>query len=307
MKIIFLTPRFSPHIGGVEKHVFEISRRLLKKGHKVTVITDKYNDKLPVTEVIDSIRVIRFSYPKIKILGLIVIWNWIFKNRNLIIESDLMHIHDVFIWYFPFCLIYPKKSIVTTIHGLEWNRPLNYIGAMQKRLAVVLSNKTVGIGNFLEKYLRVSFNQISYGAANESRNLIKNSKKIVYVGRLEKNTGLLKFLDWLKKNNTYKVDFCGDGELRNECFKYGTVQGFIDPEKFYKRAKYCVPGGYLAALEALNAKCELKLFWNNQVKEDYWKMSPFYKLKGEKLRKWAREQTWEKLANEYLDLYNSIK
>ena len=63
----------------------------------------------------------------------------------------------------------------------------------------------------------------------------------------------------------------------------------------------------MAALEALSYGCKLKLFWNNKVKEDYWKMSPFYQLKGEKLKSWAKKQTWDKLADEYLDLYNYAK
>ncbi len=113
----------------------------------------------------------------------------------------------------------------------------------------------------------------------------------------------MKFLDWLKKNPKYKVDFCGDGNLRSECEKYGTVYGFTDPVPFLKKAEYCVPGGYLAALEGLSYNCELKLFWSNKIKEDYWKMSPFYKFKGKALTDWARKQTWEKLANEYLALY----
>lgn len=130
--------------------------------------------------------------------------------------------------------------------------------------------------------------------------------KIIFVGRLAGDTGIRNFLMWCEKNKKYKVDFCGDGPLRSECEKYGTVHGFTDPISFLKKAKYCVPGGYLAALEGLGYGCELKLFWNNKLKEDYWKMSPFYKLKGKALRDWAKEQTWEKVANEYLDMYNNI-
>lgn len=135
-----------------------------------------------------------------------------------------------------------------------------------------------------------------------------DNNKITFVGRLEKDTGVFEFLNWLNSHKVKfsSVDFCGDGPLRKECEKCGTVHGFTDPIPYYKKASICVPGGYLAALEALSYGCELKLFWNNKVKEDYWKMSPFYKLKGTKLKEWAKEQTWEKLANEYLDLYHSI-
>lgn len=127
---------------------------------------------------------------------------------------------------------------------------------------------------------------------------------IVFVGRLEKDTGILEFLDWLEKNSKYKIEFCGDGPLRKECEKYGLVHGFTDPAPYYKKAEYCIPGGYLAALEGLTYGCKLKLFWNNKIKEDYWKMSPFVR---KDVKTWAKHQTWDKLANEYLDLYNGTQ
>jgi glycosyltransferase involved in cell wall biosynthesis len=131
-----------------------------------------------------------------------------------------------------------------------------------------------------------------------------NKNSIVFVGRLEKDTGVLEFLKWLKKNPKYHVDFCGDGDLRKECEKFGAIHGFTDPRPYYKKAEYCVPGGYLAALEALSYGCKLKLFWNNKLKEDYWKMSPFVR---KDVKEWAKRQTWDKVANEYLDLYNNAK
>jgi glycosyltransferase involved in cell wall biosynthesis len=291
MKILFITRLYYPHVGGVEKHVQEVKKSLTAKGYKVTVISEE-----------------NIKYPHIKFLGLISIWFWLFKNRNLIEGSDVIHIHDVFIWYFPFCLLYPKKSVFTTLHGFEWDFPRNKISVFQKRLAVNLSNGTFGVGKFLEKYLHVTFNKIIYGAADLQKGTFKKQKDhLIFVGRLEENTGILQFLDWLKVNPKYKVEFCGDGPLRVECEKYGRVHGFTDPTSYYKKAEYCVPGGYLAGLEALSYNCKLKLFWNNKVKEDYWKMSPFFKLKGEKLKSWARKQTWDKLADEYLDLYNHAK
>ena len=308
MKILFITRLFYPHIGGVEKHVNKVAKRLKAKGESVTVLTERYDKSLKSEEKVDGIKVVRFSYPHMKIFGLFSVWNWMWKNRNLILESDVVHIHDVFIWYFPFCLFFSKKLIITTIHGLEWDRPLYKISIGQKRLAVMLSNRTVGVGKFMESYLRASFNVITYGGVDSQKGTFKKQMDyLIYVGRLERNTGLLQFLDWLKINPKYKVDFCGDGLLRVECEKYGKVHGFTDPNPYYKKAEYCVPGGYLAALEALSYGCKLKLFWNNKVKEDYWKMSPFYQLKGEKLKSWAKKQTWDKLADEYLDLYNHTK
>ncbi|QQG41191.1 MAG: glycosyltransferase family 4 protein [Candidatus Woesebacteria bacterium] len=305
MNILFLTRLYHPHIGGVEKHVFEVAKSLERKGKSVTILTEKFDSKLKDQETTKGIKVVRFSYPHIKFFGLIFIWLEIFKNRKLIQDADVVHIHDVFIWYLPFRFLFPRKPVFTTIHGLEWDNPLSRSGVWQKRLAVRLSTGTVGVGKFLEKYLKIKFNKIIYGATILiHNNIVKDKNEIVYVGRLEKNTGLLKFLEWLDRNSKYEVDFCGDGRLRKECEQYGKVHGFTDPIPFFKKAKYCVPGGYLAAFEAKAYGCELKLFGNSKIKEDYWKMSPFT---GPEVKKWVKSQTWDNLANEYLDLYYNTK
>lgn len=289
MNILFLTRSAWPNIGGVEKHVYEIGKCLIKKGHQVKIVSER-----------------NIIFPRIKYVGLLYIWFWFLKNRILIKNADIIHCHDVFIWYLPFRFIYPKIKVITTIHGLEWDTPLRKISLFQKRLAIRLSHASVGIGKFLEKYLKYKFDLISYGASRFQKNTKKDLKKIVYVGRIQSNTGITKFLKWLQKKPKYQVDFCGDGDLRKECERKGIVHGFVDPSKFYRRSNLCVPGGYLAALEALNSGCKLKFFWNDNVKKDYWRMSPFYKLKGNNLLEWAKKQTWEKITNEYLDLYNQL-
>ena len=40
MTILFFAKRFYPEIGGVEKHVLEIGKRLVKKGNRVIVVTE---------------------------------------------------------------------------------------------------------------------------------------------------------------------------------------------------------------------------------------------------------------------------
>jgi glycosyltransferase involved in cell wall biosynthesis len=308
VKILHISRFFYPHIGGVEKHVFEVAKSLKRKGNRVRVLTEKYDNKLEDVETVDGIKVVRFSYPHIKFFGLIFIWYQIFKKRKLIQDADVVHIHDVFIWHLPFKFLFPNTKVFTTAHGLEPDNPFSKTSIWQKRLAVRLSAGTIGVGTYLEKYTGTKFDMVTYGAISPNRRTHRKINNfIVYVGRLEKNTGLCKFLEWIKRNPRYRVEFCGDGQLRKRCEKYGTVQGFTDPTPYYKKAEYCMPGGSLGAMEALNSECELKIFWHNKLRCDIWKMSPFYQLKGEELKKWAREQTWDKLADEYLDLYNRSK
>lgn len=147
MKILFLTQHKRPHVGGVEKHVYEISKRLKVKGESVITISEE-----------------DIKYPHIKFLGLLNIWLWLFKNRKLIETSDVIHCHDVFIWYFPFRFLYPGKKVFTTFHGWEgtWAIPLKNI--LMKRLASKLSYKTIAVGKYIEKYYGIKTDKIIYGA-----------------------------------------------------------------------------------------------------------------------------------------------
>lgn len=308
MKILFLSHYFSPHVGGVEKHIYLLSRELIVRGNEVTVLTEKFDPSLKDIAIIDGIRVIRFEYPKTRFVGILFIWLALLENYTLLRESDVIHIHDVFIWYLPFRFVLPNK-VFTTIHGLEWGNPFSFSGTVQKKIAFKLSRGTIGIGKFLEKYLKVKFDLVSYGATNIPKKHVKKDRnRIVFVGRLSKDTGVLKFIEWLKENKKLKVDFVGDGELKKKCKKYGTVHGFTDPERFLKKASYCVPGGYLACLEAFAYKCKVKVFWQDQLKEDYWRLSPMYRfIEKEDITgafRWVSGQSWKKLTDKHIKLWN---
>ncbi len=146
MKILFLTHHKSPRIGGVEKHIKEISGALARKGNKVTIISSE-----------------DVKYPDVKFVGLLYIWLWLFKNRSLITGADIVHCHDVFVWYLPFRFGYPNKPVYTTFHGWEgiWPIPRKYI--FMKQLATKLSWGTIAVGKFIEKYYEIKVDKIMYG------------------------------------------------------------------------------------------------------------------------------------------------
>lgn len=63
MRILQVTPRFPPAIGGVEEHVYQVSRELARRGHDVTVITSNEADGkicLLQNENVDGIKVYRY-------------------------------------------------------------------------------------------------------------------------------------------------------------------------------------------------------------------------------------------------------
>lgn len=149
MNILFLTQHKWPHVGGVERHVYELSKRLKVKGSKVTTISGE-----------------DIKYPHIKFLGLLYIWFWLFKNRRLIKKTDIVHCHDVFIWYLPFRFFYPNKKVFTTFHGWEGTWPIPLKNILMKRLANRLSSGTIAVGKYIEKYYGIKADKIIYGAQN---------------------------------------------------------------------------------------------------------------------------------------------
>ncbi len=285
MRVLFLARYSWPHRGGVERHIYSLSSRLNLKGHKVKTIS---------TEDI--------KYPNIKILGLIYIWFWLFKNRKLILGVDIVHCHDVFVWYLPFRFLFLHKPVYTTFHGWEGKFPIPFKNIFLKRLACKLSWGSIAVGEYIEKWYGVKADYITYGGIETMKRTNSKRKRnsILYVGRLEWDTGIKKLFKFLDTHKSYSVEFCGDGRLRETCEKYGTVHGFTDPHLYYKKSQICFAGGYLVALEALSSGCKLMVGWDNTLKKDYWKLSPFL---DEDANSWARQQTWDKVAQLYLKLW----
>jgi len=147
MKVLFLAQHKWPHVGGVERHIKEVSLSLRKKGHTITIISE------------ESIK-----YPKIKFIGLLHIWLWLWRNRKLIKETNVVHCHDVFIWYLPFRFLYPQKPVYTTFHGWEGVWPIPWKNITLKRLAARLSWGTIAVGGYIEKYYGIKADKIIYGA-----------------------------------------------------------------------------------------------------------------------------------------------
>jgi glycosyltransferase involved in cell wall biosynthesis len=58
-RILFVTARYFPLIGGTETHTFEIARRMKMLGHDGTVLTTNPGRRLPAEEVVGGVPVIR--------------------------------------------------------------------------------------------------------------------------------------------------------------------------------------------------------------------------------------------------------
>src|SRR5262245_20962601 len=61
MRVLMATPRFLPEIGGVERHVERLAKRLVERGCSVTVLTTGTERGLPSRDRIGDVDVTRVS------------------------------------------------------------------------------------------------------------------------------------------------------------------------------------------------------------------------------------------------------
>jgi glycosyltransferase involved in cell wall biosynthesis len=54
LRLLMVTPRFPPEVGGIETHVHEVSRRLAASGHFVEILTTDRTRSLPPVEIVSS-------------------------------------------------------------------------------------------------------------------------------------------------------------------------------------------------------------------------------------------------------------
>lgn len=280
MRILFIAKNYLPHLGGVEKHVEQIIKRLKKKKVKVNLVCE-YSKNTKPYEVLDGLPVYRINYPHIQVFGLLSIWWWFWKNRELIKRAEIVHCHDVFIWYLPFRILYFKKSVFTTFHGWEGVFPIPFKNKFLKQLSAKLSWGNICVGKYIEKWYGLKANFITYGGTNVS-NLKKSliQKKIIYIGRLDEDTGIRIYLEafrLIKQTNTQiKFEFLGDGEFKQEAKKIGKVYGFKkNPDRYLNKAKFVCTSGYLSILKAFSLKKLVFAVYNNPLKKDSIEMSPF--------------------------------
>jgi len=341
MNILFLSRLFYPHVGGVEKHVLEISRLLTKKGCKVIILTERYDNNLKGFEQFRGIDIYRINTGKDNFLKKFRIWFGLLKLRKLIKIADIIHAHDVSFWYLPFRFLYPSKPIFTTFHGYETKYPPSKKAIFVRKVSEKLSWGNICVGDYIGMWYGTSSNHVTYGGidvhlggAEVAASSPSEVLKILFVGRLEEDTGILIYLKALELMTQKKIEFqfeaCGDGSLRGNAEKYGKVYGFVeDLDGYINKAGIIFASSYLSMMQAMINKRLVFAVYDNSLKEDYLKMSPFAKWiiienSPEKLvrkikyfighledrmrlvnkaHKWVKDQTWDNVVKLYVKLW----
>lgn len=289
MKILIVTHYFLPHKGGIEFVAYNQAKELVKKGHKVTIISSKIGDE-PEEEIIDGIKIRRVKA-----------WNWfedkqgvpypvfswrIFKVMNEEAKNaDIIHVHDI---NYLTSFIATKKSkkyskpLILTQHitfvnkGLITNTIQRIVKSVYGNYIIKSSDKIIVCNNQVKKWLNEP-NKTSFLHNAVDTNLFKPATKkeklelrnkydlplnkpiILFVGRLVEKKGFDKLFEARDKN--YLIVFAGGGEIPNNMEKDNKVLflGEMSQEKLseiYKASDiFCLPskneGFPLTILEAM--------------------------------------------------------
>lgn len=341
--LLIITPRFYPHQGGVEQHVLQTALLLRQQPQLslkiITAAVDKNQIKLGK---IKGLFVHRFWQPKIKYLGLIVIWyKLLTKYWQLFVEAQIIHVHDVMIWLLPLRLLLPRKKMILTMHGWEGEYPVPKTNIWLKKVSAALADKVVAVGAYVNKYYGVKADRVITGAVDaavfesDNKDSEKKINRLVFSGRLVEDTGLPLLLSayrQLSADDKRKLElvFIGDGELRAVCAEQGQVPGWLNSKQvrqYLLSSRFCFAGGYLSAVEAMAAGCVVLTAAGNPLKKDYWQLSDLgakiiipdnvdelvkileqLPVLAQKMdltgnKTWALQQTWDKVVQMYISLY----
>lgn len=170
MKILIISPSFFPIVGGTEVAIHEISRRLLQRGHDVTILTPKYPEfkSSKTCEKMDSVKVYRFpiSSCMYNISALTRYTDIQLRAFRKMIELDRNENFDIFHQFHLFALggavVLAKKflgkPLTTTLAGWDTYDPIR------------------SVPNFLHPYLAQVMNE-SDAVISPSQELVKHAKE----------------------------------------------------------------------------------------------------------------------------------
>jgi len=254
MKILMLTWEYPPRtVGGIARVVHDLSKRLIKDGHDVTVITYKEGD-VPYFEDDKGVKVYRVDNYMINPNNFI---DWVMQlNFNMVAKAneiiakegnfDVIHAHD---WLVAYSAKTLKNSygtpLVSTIHATEAGRNSGIHDETQRYvndtewLLTYESSEIIVNSNFMKNDLQRLFglpyekinvipNGINTGTYNglerdydfRRQYAMDNEKIILFMGRLVYEKGVQHLISAmpkiLEKYNDSKLIIAGKGGMTDQ-------------------------------------------------------------------------------------------
>ncbi len=249
LRLLFVTPRYFPFIGGVENHVYQVSRRLSAAGVDVTVLTTDPGKNLAPYEEHEGVKIRRVpAWPAQGDLYFAP------QVRKVILEGswDLMHLQSYHTFVAPIAMSAARQAglpYVVTFHGgghsAHWRNAIRGLQVRSMRPLFAHAEQLVAIARFeIEHYgglLHLSadrFVVIPNGADiaamqdcpdQTSSQAKSHGSLIVSVGRLERYKGHQRILSAmpaiLDQQPDTRLWIAGEGPYRPELEKLSEKLG----------------------------------------------------------------------------------
>jgi phosphatidylinositol N-acetylglucosaminyltransferase subunit A len=253
-KVCFVNAFFYPTIGGVETHIQNVGKELIKLGYDVEVFTSNMDRDKKIEEkegAIDGIKIRRFK-SKFKMSFAEMFMPTLFKAvKNS--DADIFHVHG-YRHLYNFIFLFTKKPVFLTPH---W--PI-YKGQRSKKAQLIVDF----VDFFLGKYIFKKFSKIcvvtelekpwveSFGVKNENILLTPNCLPDYYFKNYNGNNFRKKYN--LKDNELSVIAVSRIHQSKG-------IDQLVLVAKFFPKIKFIIlgkDGGYKDELEKLIQKLELK-------------------------------------------------
>ena len=259
-----MTDYFYPHIGGVEKVVLDLSRRLANHGHDVMVLTFNI-PKTKEEETFHGIKIVRVkAFDLSKVIGLqsAISFN-IFKKLKKIVDEfkpDIIHTHNHFFFSTLVGMLVKKRYNICTICTIHNGSVKDISGKLSiiiktyekiilrlinnnSELVITGSQKLYENGKKLgidSNRMIVIPNAVEFSFYHQNRTYSNRPRKVLFVGRLFSLKGpqlLIKAARLvIKKIPDTEFFIVGDGPMREK---------LVDMVKKYNLSKNVVFCGEL--------------------------------------------------------------
>ena len=298
--VVHLARLCYPHVGGVERHLLELTAVLAEREVTNIVITTQYEPQLPLIEQLDTMQIFRIpvlANPptglRASLLYKCAVWHAIWKLRTVIQRADVVQIHDVFWWLLPLLPLLNRTRLFITFHGYEGDEAPRLSQILWHKIAAWYTRGNLAVGEFHRKWYGIQPTITTHGAVTVPTEQVTRSEKssatfkILYIGRLSADSGIAVYLQAVRglkaSGQRVELDVYGGGE------EHAQFQKFCSQHDLPVRFKGAVPGAaqfipkyqaafvsrYLAILEALAVGVSVIAHYNTDIKHDYLQLAPF--------------------------------
>lgn len=273
MKIAMLGHKRLSREGGVEIVVYELSKRMVKLGHDVTVynrkgkhVLDKNVKQNKIKEV-DGIKIKEvFTIDK---KGLAAVTSSFFATIKILFsKAEIVHYHAegpcYWMWIIKF---FSRKKIIATIHGLDWQRAkwgglaTKFIKKGEQR-AVKYADEIIVLSKNVQNYFKDEYNRKTIFIPNgvnkpeiKKANIItqkyglKKDDYILFLGRMVPEKGIHYLIDaYLTINTNKKLVIAG---------------GASDTDQYYSDLKFKAAGNENIIFTGFVQGSELEELYSN--------------------------------------------